>query len=89
LHARGKFVAASERAMILTNGQVVFADGIHAGLELTISDGKIADIGTPGRRVEVRSVDRGGNYIAPGVIDLHIHGRVARHDWKARRRRSH
>jgi N-acetylglucosamine-6-phosphate deacetylase len=78
LHARGKFVAASEQAMILTNGQVVFADRIHAGLELTISDGKIADIGFPSAPRGSEVVDVGGNYIAPGFIDLHIHGALGR-----------
>ena len=60
--------------MILTNAQVVFADGVRADLELRIEDGKIADIGVPSSARRTDVVDLAGNYVAPGFVDLHIHG---------------
>ena len=64
--------------MILTNASVVSADGIHAGLELTINDGKIARIGVRDAAMRRDAVDLAGNYVAPGFIDLHIHGALGR-----------
>ena len=60
--------------MILANGQVVFPDGIRAGLELTINGGKIADIAARSGQPRSGVLDLAGNYVAPGFIDLHIHG---------------
>lgn len=64
--------------MIFANASVVFADGIRAGLELTINDGKIADIRLPDGAPRSDVVDLAGNYVAPGFIDLHIHGALGR-----------
>ena len=64
--------------MILTNGRVVFADGIHAGLELAIHDGKIAEIGIANEASRGDALDLAGNYVAPGFVDLHIHGALGR-----------
>jgi N-acetylglucosamine-6-phosphate deacetylase len=63
--------------MILTNARLIFPDGIREDLQVTVEDGKIAGIETnagSGRRI-----DLGGNYLAPGLIDLHIHGALG-HD---------
>lgn len=64
--------------MILTNGRVVFSDGIRAGLELTIDDGKIADIGVTKGAQRADVLDLAGNYVAPGFVDLHVHGALGR-----------
>ena len=64
--------------MILSNGRVVFSDGTRADLELTIEGGKISAIGAASGRRERQVVDLAGNYIAPGFIDLHIHGALGR-----------
>ena len=65
--------------MICTNGRLIFPDGIEEGFSLRVAEGKIAEIArkicAPGEEV----VDLGGNYLAPGFIDLHVHGAMG-HD---------
>lgn len=65
--------------MILTNGRLIFPDGIRDRLELVVEHGKIANVRpeTGARGEEV--VDLAGNYLAPGFVDLHVHGAVG-HD---------
>jgi N-acetylglucosamine-6-phosphate deacetylase len=60
--------------MILTNVRLIFPDGIRDGLEIVVEKGKIAAIGeeTHGRRKEVINLSE--SYLAPGFIDLHVHG---------------
>jgi N-acetylglucosamine-6-phosphate deacetylase len=73
--------------MIFTNARLIFADGIRDGLELVVQEGKIAAIRppTPGLRRSDQPVhgkdviDLNGNYVAPGFIDLHVHGALG-HD---------
>jgi N-acetylglucosamine-6-phosphate deacetylase len=71
--------------MIFTNARLIFPDGIRDGLEVVVEQGKIAAIrlATPkvrraGRQTETRVkddvIDLNGNYLAPGFIDLHVHG---------------
>jgi N-acetylglucosamine-6-phosphate deacetylase len=64
--------------MIFTNARLIFPDGIRDGLEVVVERGKIAAIGeqTHGRGKEI--VDLHGNYLAPGFIDLHVHGALGR-----------
>jgi N-acetylglucosamine-6-phosphate deacetylase len=70
--------------MIFTNARCVFGDGIRDGLELVVEDGKISDIREAGTsRPTADSVDLGGNYLAPGMIDLHVHGAVGRDTMEA------
>lgn len=65
--------------MIFANGRLIFPDGIRDRLELAVEHGKIANVRreTGGHGEEV--VDLAGNYLAPGFVDLHIHGAVG-HD---------
>jgi N-acetylglucosamine-6-phosphate deacetylase len=60
--------------MIFTNGRLIFPDGIRDGLEVIAEEGKIAAIReqTAARSNDV--IDLEGNYLAPGFVDLHIHG---------------
>ena len=69
--------------MILTNARLIFPDAIRDGLELVVEKGKIAAIHaqTPARTKDI--VDLGGNYLAPGFIDLHVHGAVGRDTMEA------
>ena len=64
--------------MIFSNGRLVFPDRIEDGLLLRVAGGKIAEIGPEitGRGEEV--IDLTGNYLAPGFIDLHVHGALGR-----------
>jgi N-acetylglucosamine-6-phosphate deacetylase len=70
--------------MIFTNARLIFADGIRDGLEVVVEQGKIAAIrerSLAHREHEV--VDLNGNYLAPGFVDLHVHGALGRDTMEA------
>jgi N-acetylglucosamine-6-phosphate deacetylase len=77
--------------MIFTNARLIFHDGIREGLEVVVEEGKIAAIRPPtprlrhtGERVHGKEViDLDGNYLAPGFIDLHVHGALGRDTMEA------
>ncbi|MEP7015599.1 MAG: N-acetylglucosamine-6-phosphate deacetylase [Verrucomicrobiota bacterium] len=60
--------------MILTNARLIFPDTIREGLEVIVEEGKIVGLRESGYVGEKDIVDLGGNYLAPGFIDLHVHG---------------
>ncbi len=60
--------------MILKNARLIFPDGIRDGLEVVVHDGKIDAIRPPALTRGKDVVDLAGNYLAPGFIDLHVHG---------------
>ncbi|MEO6971637.1 MAG: N-acetylglucosamine-6-phosphate deacetylase [Chthoniobacterales bacterium] len=64
--------------MIFTNGRLVFTERVADGLALRVADGKIAEIGPQLRRHDGEVIDLAGNFLAPGFIDLHVHGAVGR-----------
>ncbi|HSH38773.1 MAG TPA: amidohydrolase family protein, partial [Chthoniobacterales bacterium] len=61
--------------MILTNGRVVFPEGIRDRVQVSVADGKIAERAAA---ADDEVIDLAGNYLAPGFIDLHIHGALGR-----------
>src|SRR2546423_14490318 len=61
--------------MIFSNARLIFPEGIRDGQELVVENGKIAEIR---QRSVAESTDLGGNYLAPGFIDIHIHGALGR-----------
>jgi N-acetylglucosamine-6-phosphate deacetylase len=70
--------------MIFTNARLIFADGIRDGLEVVVEEGKIAAIcerSLARRKHEI--IDLHGNYLAPGFIDLHVHGALGRDTMEA------
>src|SRR5437867_2286285 len=69
--------------MILRNARLIFPDGIREGLEVVVRDGKIAGLRQLSDAREKDTVDLGGNYLAPGFIDVHIHGAVGRDTMEA------
>lgn len=69
--------------MILTNARLVFPDGVRDGLEVVVREGKIAELRDATERREQNVVDLAGNYLAPGFVDLHIHGAVGRDSMEA------
>jgi N-acetylglucosamine-6-phosphate deacetylase len=71
---------ALDPPMIFSNGRLIFPDGIREGLELVVEGGKIAEIR---ERSAAESIDLAGNYLAPGFIDLHIHGALGRDTMEA------
>src|SRR6266699_3885473 len=64
--------------MILTNARLIFPDGIRDGLELVVEKGKIVAIREQTRSRGKEIVDLGENYLAPGFVDLHVHGALGR-----------
>jgi N-acetylglucosamine-6-phosphate deacetylase len=69
--------------MIFTNARLVFPNGVRDGLEIIESGGKICDIRAAGQFPEPDACDLGGNYLAPGFIDLHVHGAKGRDTMEA------
>lgn len=59
----------------LVNGKIITPSGIRNGYSLIIADGKIAEITNSNIEIEgCETIDAKGNYIAPGCIDIHLHG---------------
>jgi N-acetylglucosamine-6-phosphate deacetylase len=77
--------------MIFTNARLIFPDGIRGGLEVVVEQGKIAGLGASAPRLRRTDepvhgkevIDLGGNYLAPGFIDLHVHGALGRDTMEA------
>ena len=69
--------------MILTNARLIFPDGIRDGLEVVVHDGKIDAIRPAARARGKDVVGLAGNYLAPGFIDLHVHGALGRDTMEA------
>jgi N-acetylglucosamine-6-phosphate deacetylase len=67
--------------MIFANTRLILPDGVHDGLELVVADGKISEIRE--QSSASAAIDLGGNYLAPGFIDLHIHGALGRDTMEA------
>ena len=65
----------------ITNGRIITPSGILNGGSLIIDNGKIVDIYTSEKNIpEIQTLDAKGNYVAPGCIDMHVHG-GAGHDF--------
>jgi len=69
--------------MILTNARLIFPDAIRDGLEVGVENGKIMAIRTRTGSSGNDAVDLTGNYLAPGFVDLHLHGAVGRDTMEA------
>jgi N-acetylglucosamine-6-phosphate deacetylase len=66
--------------MIFANARLVLADGIRDGLEVVVEDGKITEIRD---RSSAEAIDLAGHFLAPGFVDLHIHGALGRDTMEA------
>src|SRR3989440_10291772 len=64
--------------MIFKNGRLVFPNGVRDGLDLLVEDGLISGIRPQAPAMGEQIVDLGGNYLAPGFIDIHVHGAMGR-----------
>ena len=69
--------------MILTNARLIFADGIRDGLELVVDKEKITAIREHSHARANEVLDLHANYLAPGFIDLHVHGALGRDSMEA------
>jgi len=59
--------------MIFTNARIIFPDAIRGHLDVVVRDRKIVDICAPASRSD-ETIDLHGNFLAPGFIDVHLHG---------------
>jgi len=64
--------------MIFKNGRLIFPNGVRDGLDLLVEDGLIAGIRAQAPAMGEQIVDLQGNYLAPGFVDLHVHGAIGR-----------
>ena len=69
--------------MIFKNGRLIFPNGVRDGLDLVVENGLITAIGTAAPAMGEQIVDLKGNYLAPGFIDLHVHGAMGRDTMQA------
>lgn len=58
---------------ILTNGKIITEGKILEGYDIIIENDKIIDVKPSGEQ-SGEKIDLGGNYIAPGFIEIHCHG---------------
>jgi N-acetylglucosamine-6-phosphate deacetylase len=65
--------------MIFKNGRLIFPNGVREGLDLLVEDGLITGIRPQAPAMGEQIVDLEGNYLAPGFIDIHVHGAMG-HD---------
>src|SRR6266550_3530693 len=78
----GRWTLGVDR-VILTNARLVFPDGIREGLEIVAEQGKIAEIRQETKTAANDVIDLGANYLAPGFVDLHVHGAIGRDTMEA------
>src|SRR6476619_7340200 len=70
--------------MIFTNARLIFPDGVRDELEVVVVEGRIAAIHErPLAHQKHGVIDLNGNYLAPGFIDLHVHGALGRDSMEA------
>ncbi|MCP4756990.1 MAG: hypothetical protein GY866_39510, partial [Proteobacteria bacterium] len=60
--------------ILICDARVVLPNQVEAGYDVLIVDGKIAAIGKGLSKTGVKKIEAGGLYLAPGLIDIHIHG---------------
>ena len=61
-------------SIVIDNVTLVLPDSLVPGMALKAEGGKIAEIGKAGTLTGDTVVDGLGNYLAPGFIDIHVHG---------------
>ena len=71
--------------VISTNACVVLPEGIRDGVHVTCADGVIVEVGASSASAERPGevIDLGGNFLAPGFVDVHVHGAVGRDTMEA------
>src|SRR5881398_4119234 len=60
--------------MIFTNARIIFPDAIRGHLDVVVRGRKIVDICAPASSHSDKTIDLHGNFLAPGFIDVHVHG---------------
>ena len=59
--------------MIFTNARIIFPDAIRGDVDVVVRDGKIVEIRAPASHAD-QTIDLHGNFLAPGFVDIHVHG---------------
>jgi N-acetylglucosamine-6-phosphate deacetylase len=59
--------------MTFTNCRVILPDAIRGHLDVVVRGRKIVDIRAPASHSD-ETIDLHGNFLAPGLIDVHVHG---------------
>jgi N-acetylglucosamine-6-phosphate deacetylase len=68
---------SSAHSLALTNGRIVLPDRVVTGQALLIEGGTIRGVVDPASLAAgTQRLDAGGRYVAPGLVDIHIHGAV-------------
>lgn len=64
------------RLALITSGRILTPAGPREAAWLRVSDGRIAEIGAgdPPDAPAAETLDAGGRTVAPGLIDVHVHG---------------
>src|SRR5687768_14466726 len=57
---------------VFANATLILPDRLQRG-DLAVVDGRIATVGTAARE-SAKVIDVAGAYLAPGFVDLHVHG---------------
>ncbi len=65
--------------MIFKNGRLIFPNGVRDGLDLLVEDSLITAIRGQAPAMGEQIIDLEGSYLAPGFVDLHVHGAMG-HD---------
>src|ERR1700756_4096038 len=71
------------RKMIFKNARLIFPDEIRDGLEIEVENGNITAIREQTPAGGEGIIDLNGNYLAPGFVDLHVHGALGRDTMEA------
>jgi len=69
--------------MIFKSGRLIFPNGVRDGLDVLVENGMITAIRAQTHAMGEKIVDLEGNYLAPGFIDLHVHGAMGRDTMQA------
>jgi N-acetylglucosamine-6-phosphate deacetylase len=67
-------------AICFRNGTIVFADRVASDTQVLVHEDRIASVGAQDAPQGTTVVDLDGGYLAPGFIDVHVHG-GAGHDF--------
>ncbi|MEP7071371.1 MAG: N-acetylglucosamine-6-phosphate deacetylase [Verrucomicrobiota bacterium] len=68
--------------MVFGNARVIFGDGISEDVEVRVEGGVVAEVGQGMASRDV--IDLHGAYLAPGFVDLHVHGAMGRDTMEAK-----
>src|SRR5690242_8099043 len=69
--------------MIFKNGRLIFPNGVRDGLDLLVEEGLVTAIRGEAPAMGEQIVDLQGNYLAPGFVDIHVHGAMSRDTMQA------